>query len=93
MRIIAARALPSFRLELQFENGEQGVVDLSEFVGRGVFTAWKQPGTFEQATITTEGSIQWPGELDMCPDALYMRMTGKRPDDVFPTLQNRLSHA
>lgn len=93
MRIIAAEPHPSFRLELLFDNGEQGVVDLSGFAGRGVFAAWKHSGIFDQVTITPDGSIQWPGELDMCPDALYMQMTGKRPEEVFPALQNRLSHA
>ena len=93
MKIIKAKALPAFRLELQFDNGESGVVDLSEFVGRGVFTAWEKLGTFEQVSVTVEGAIEWPGEIDMCPDSLYLRMTGKRPEDIFPVLQNRLSHA
>jgi hypothetical protein len=93
MMIIEAKALPDYRLELQFDNGESGVVDLSEFVGRGVFAAWEQPGVFEQVRVTREGAVEWPGELDMCPDALYLRMTGKKPEDLFPILRNRLAHA
>jgi hypothetical protein len=41
----------------------------------------------------TEGAVEWPGGIDMCPDALYLRMTGKQPEDLFPALHNRLSHA
>ncbi len=93
MEIIEAKSLPGYRLELRFDNGESGVVDLSEFVGRGVFAAWEQPGVFEQVRVTAEGAVEWPGELDMCPDALYLRMTGKKPEDLFPSLRNRLSHA
>jgi hypothetical protein len=78
---------------LQFDNGEGGIVDLAEFAGNGVFAAWEQPGVFEQVSVTAEGAVEWLGELDMCPDALYLRMTGKRPEDVFPTLRNRLTHA
>src|SRR5688572_6808093 len=32
MNIVTAKALPGFRLELHFDNGESGVADLSEFV-------------------------------------------------------------
>jgi hypothetical protein len=93
MKVIDASPLPAYRLSLRYENGERGVVDLSEFVGRGVFSAWEQPGVFEQVVVTSDGAVAWPGELDMCPDALYLRMTGKRPEDLFPALGNRLSHA
>jgi hypothetical protein len=93
MKIIDAKALPGYRLQLHFDNGESGVVDLSEFVGRGVFLAWENPGTFEQVAVTSEGAVEWPGEIDMCPDSLYLRMTGKRPEDIFPVLHTRLSHA
>ena len=71
MRITRAESLPNFLLELQFDNGESGVVDLSSLVGRGVFVAWEQPGVFEQVSLTSEGAVEWPGELDLCPDALY----------------------
>jgi Protein of unknown function (DUF2442) len=93
MIITQAKALPGFRLELTFESGETGVVDLSSFAGRGVFAAWEQPGLFERVTITDQGAVEWPGEIDLCPDSLYLRMTGKRAEDIFPALQNRLSHA
>jgi hypothetical protein len=93
MKITEAKPLPGFRLALQFDNGEGGVVDLTDFVGVGVFAAWEEPGVFERVSITPEGAVEWPEELDMCPDALYLRMTGKRPEDVFPTLRNRMTHA
>ena len=69
------------------------MVDLSEFFGHGVFAAWKQPGVFEQVTVTSEGAVEWLRELDMCPDTLYLRRTGKKPEDLFPSLRIRLSHA
>jgi hypothetical protein len=82
MEITGAKPLPAYRLELHFDNGESGVVDLSEFVGQGVFAAWNQPGVFEQVVVTSEGAIEWPGELDMCPDSLYLRMTGKKRKEL-----------
>lgn len=93
MKITAAKPLPNYRLELRFDDGVAGVVDLSTLVGRGVFVAWNTPGVFEQVTITDRGAVAWPGELDLCPDALYLQATGKRVDEVFPGLTNPLSHA
>jgi hypothetical protein len=93
MRITTARPLPSFQLELHFENGETGVVDLSSFAGRGVCATWNTPGVFEQVAITDEGAVEWPGGIDFCPDALYLRMTDRRPEEIFPVLGDRLSHA
>jgi hypothetical protein len=89
MEIVGVKPHPGYRLELRFANGERGLVDLSEFVGRGVFAAWQQPDVFEQVSVTTEGAVEWPGELDMCPDALYLRMTGKRPKELFVSLTRK----
>jgi hypothetical protein len=93
MRIATAKALPGFHLQLHYDNGESGVVDLSSYVGRGVFVAWDLPGAFEQVAVTPEGAVEWPGEIDLCPDALYLRMSGKKAEEVFPLLSNRVSHA
>lgn len=93
MRIVAANPRPNFHVELTFDNGETGLVDLSHLAGRGVFSAWNQPGVFEQASVTDIGALEWPGGFDLCPDALYLQMTGKRAEDIFPALKNRLSHA
>ena len=89
MNVIYAKALPGYRLELRFDSGESGVVDLSEFVGRGVCAAWEKPGVFEQVTVTADGAVEWPGEIDFCPDALYLRMTGNKAEDLFPSLSRK----
>jgi hypothetical protein len=93
MRITTATALPGFRLKLCFDNGHSGIVDLSLFTGRGVCAAWKTPGVFEQVSVTSEGAVTWPGEIDFCPDALYLRMTGQRPEQLFPSLRDPWTHA
>jgi hypothetical protein len=89
MKIIDAKALPNSQLNLRFDNGESGIVDLSSLVGRGVFEFWKVPSVFESVSVTDEGAVRWPGDIDLCPDSLYLRMTGKKAEEVFPTLANR----
>jgi len=93
MKITHAKALPGYRLELHYERGESGVVDLSALLGRGVFSAWEDPSVFSAVRVTEEGAVEWPGDIDLCPDALYLQMTGKSPQEVFPALNGQVAHA
>jgi hypothetical protein len=85
--------LDGFKLALQFADGVHGVVDLSRHATRGVFKAWQEPGFFGRVQLTDEGAVEWPGGLDLCPDALYLEVTKLRPEQVFPALSGRLIHA
>jgi hypothetical protein len=78
-RIVEARALARYRVWLRFDDGTTGVADLSHLAGRGVFQRWEEPGGFEQLSVGSSGDLQWGEELDLCPDALYMEVTGKTP--------------
>ena len=42
---------------------------------------------FTAVRVEEGGGIEWPGEIDMCPDALYLRLTGKAVEDIFPSLK------
>ena len=84
---------PEFRLFLRFDDGTSGEVDLSDLAGRGVFSAWLELGVFDQVRISDAGAAEWPGENDLCPDALYIRLTGKSPDEVLPALRRISTHA
>ena len=75
MNIIAAHIVNKFKIHLLFNNGVSGVVDLSDLAGHGVFNAWLRPGIFEQMTTTALGTVSWPGDLDLCADSLYLKLT------------------
>ncbi len=93
MKITAAKPLENYKLFLRFDDGVSGTVDLGDIAGRGVFGAWKRDGMFEQVRITELGALEWPGELDLCADALYLKLTSKQPEDVFPSLRKGMTHA
>jgi len=94
MKISEAKAVGRFRVFLGFDDGVSGIVDLSHLAGRGVFSAWEQEeGLFERVSISPNGALQWPGEIDLCPDSLYLQMTGKSAEEIFPGLRDSLSHA
>jgi hypothetical protein len=48
-----------------------------------VFAAWNQRDVFAMVTLGPHGAVKWPGDIDLCPDALYLRLTGKQPEEVF----------
>ena len=85
-RLIEVRPVPEYRLFLRYDDGVEGEVDLSSFVGHGVFNRLNDPGEFEKVAIGPSGEIQWSSQVDLCPDSMYMRITGKSPADVFPNL-------
>jgi hypothetical protein len=87
------QVLPRYRLELQFDDGVCGTVDLSEAVGKGVFALWNDPLAFEQVRIGSSGELIWGERIDLCPDALYLKVTGKKPEDIFPALRDQPTHA
>ena len=65
-----------YRLWLRYADGVAGEVDLSDLAGRGVFEAWKNRACFETVRIAEGGGIAWGEDIELCPDALYMKLTG-----------------
>lgn len=86
-RPVEVRSLGKYRIWLRYEDGTQGEVDLASLAGRGVFRVWEEPGVFDRVHIAPYGAVAWSDDLDLCPDALYLDLTGKRPEEVFPGLR------
>lgn len=71
-RIVHAKPLKGYRLALRFADGLTGEADVSHWAGKGVFKAWRKRGVFEKVYVDSEaGTVCWPGDLDLAPDALY----------------------
>ena len=82
IRPINVEPRPGYRIWLEYSDGVSGEVDLSDMVGKGVFKVWDEPGYFEKVHITSYRAIAWDENLDLCPDALYMELTGKSFDEL-----------
>ncbi len=80
------RALPGYRLWVQYADGVEGTIDLSYLVGKGVFAAWNDYHVFEKVHIGDGGEIAWCHDIDLCPDSIYFKVSGKSPEQVFPNL-------
>ena len=92
-KITEVKVLQGYRLELTFDDGICGTVDLSDLVGKGVFALWHDRHFFEQVWIGSFGELIWGDQIDLCPDSLYLKVTGKKPEDVFPALRRESAHA
>ncbi len=93
LKLIRAEALPGYRLRIRYADGVTGDVDLSHLVGKGVFQLWNDPNAFARVSIGSAGELRWSDEVDLCADALYIEITGKEPDEVFPSLRRVSVHA
>jgi hypothetical protein len=91
--IVEAKALANFSVWLKFADGTEGTVDLSALAGKGVFSHWLQGDNFSRLSIGSSGELRWGDAVDLCPDSLYLRVTGKRPEDLFPSLRGEPTHA
>lgn len=77
--ITAAQPLENYRLHLRFEDGKEGIVDLSRSLTfQGVFTPLRDPAYFAQVQVDSEsGTVTWPNGVDLDPDVLYAEVTGE----------------
>lgn len=73
-RVTYVRPLAGFRLELEFDDGARGVVDLSDRLFGPVFEPLRDPEKFAEVNIDEFGAVCWPNGADFAPDALYRRV-------------------
>ena len=60
-----------YTLSLIFDNGEEGVFDVSPYLDKGIFSQLTDKKIFNSVKPVL-GSIQWGNGLDLCPDTLYL---------------------
>ena len=90
---VLVRALPNYRVYLEFSDGAEGEIDLSDLAGKGVFEAWNDYSFFQQVHIGEHREVKWNEDIELCSDSLYLRLTGKTPEELFPKLHREQPHA
>jgi hypothetical protein len=68
------RALSGHRLELRFDDGTEGIVDLSDRLFGPEFAPLQNPQLFAEARIDEFGAISWPNGADLAQDEFYERI-------------------
>ena len=84
---LEVKALSNYRIWIRYADGEEGEVDFSHLADQGVFELWEDEQKWENVRIGEDGAIRWNEDVEFCPDATYMKLTGKSPEEVFPKLK------
>jgi len=71
---VSVRALPDFRLVVEFTTGEKKVCDFSRRLSRPAFRPLKNKVLFDQAHVEG-GAVVWNDDIDIAPEALYAEGT------------------
>jgi len=85
--VTGVECLTEYRLRLRFEDGVEGIVNVTELVSlTGIFAPLKDKTYFAQVRVNGDiGTICWPNGADLDPDVLYAAITGEAIDLVEPT--------
>jgi hypothetical protein len=76
--VVSVEAIGGSRLQIRFDDGVAGVVDVAELVPfTGVFEPLRDAAFFAQAKVHPElGTVCWPNDADLDSDVLYAHVTG-----------------
>jgi hypothetical protein len=83
---LEVKALSDYRIWIRYADGEEGEVDLSHLAGQGVFELWEDESKWKNVGIAEDGAIRWSEDVELCPDATYLKLTGRSPEEAFPNL-------
>jgi len=78
--LVAAVYRGGYQIELEFDDGERGVVDFTKYLerGGGVFERFRDMEFFRGFSVNKElGTLTWAEEIDIAPETLYAEATGK----------------
>ena len=83
-KIISVKALQKYKLNLLFSDGTEGVYDVEDIAGKGVFKIWDVDENFFKVFINREsGAISWPGEIDIDTNNAYCPIKIISPENCF----------
>ena len=80
--VINVECLGGYQLRLRFEDGVEGIVDISELVKfTGIFAPLEGRNYFVRVNVDPDiGTVCWPNGADLDPDVLYAAITGETID-------------
>lgn len=90
---ISVRALPKHRIFIRYSDGVEGEIDLAGFASKELFAPWRDPVFFQSVHIGPYRQIRWSDEIELCPDSLYLKLTGQTPGQFFAKPMSTPAHA
>jgi len=76
--VTTARYLKDYQIELHFEDGASGTVDLAHHMEQGTILEQLRDKNLFKSFQIEYGTLTWKnGELDIAPETLYVEATGR----------------
>ncbi|MCF8373762.1 MAG: DUF2442 domain-containing protein [Bacteroidales bacterium] len=74
LHIIDAKYVDGYKIKVTFNNGQEGVADLSKALTGPVFEGLKNKSSFAAFSLDTElNTITWPNGADLAPEYIYFQ--------------------
>ena len=70
-RVTAVTPTDNYELIITFTNGEQRIFDARPLLSKPVFKPLANKSFFKTVKVAY-GSVEWPQDIDYCPDTLYL---------------------
>ena len=81
LHVTKARPLDGYRVEVCFDDGRQGIADLTEALEGPVFESLKKPDVFRKFRVDEElQTIVWPNGTDLAPEYIYYQAFRDDPE-------------
>lgn len=77
VKVKEVEAIEDYQLQVVFEDGTQGTIDLSDRLYGSMFEPLKDPELFSKVEVDEYGAITWPNGADLAPDAVYEKIKSK----------------
>ncbi len=77
-----AKYLDGYRVMLSFNDGSEGVADLSDSLDGEIFEPLNDMNYFSKFSLDSWPTLSWPNGADIAPEYLYKKVTGHYPDYV-----------
>ncbi len=81
LHITDAKYIKDYMIEVSFNNGRKGIVNLSDALKGPVFEALKNKSNFSSFTIDEElETIVWSNGADLAPEYVYFQAFKNEPE-------------
>lgn len=72
--VVSVRPLNDFCLEVAFDDGTQGVIDVASELYGPVFEPLRERALFAKVFVDEFGAVCWPNGADLAPDTMYEQL-------------------
>ena len=81
LHITEAKYLTDYKVQVSFNDGKEGVADLSDVLRGPIFNPLKDKKLFAQLRVDEEmATIAWPNGADLAPESVYFKAFKNVPE-------------